>query len=99
VHPAALDQHSGGSKPYQREKSAARAAGTIPGGNVGAGPGPALALALGPALRRRVVAVDAEANRLRPGFDPKVDERGTLQNSNFQFSFGKLLGFGDITMA
>jgi hypothetical protein len=32
-------------------------------------------------------------------FDPKVDERGTLQNSNFQFSFGKLLGFGDITMA
>src|SRR4051794_26841789 len=53
---AALDQHSGGSKPYQRKIGSA-AAGTIPGGNVGPAP------ALGPALGRRVVAVDAEANR------------------------------------
>ena len=50
MHLAALDHHSGGSKPYQREN---RQRGR-----------PVRSLAVGgPALGRRVVAVDAEANR------------------------------------
>jgi hypothetical protein len=89
VHLAALDQHSGGSKPYQREnRQRGRPVRSL-----------AVTWGRGPALGRRVVAVDAEAKRFYGQVSILVDERGTLQNSNFQFSFGKLLGFGDITMA
>ncbi len=91
MHLAALDQHSGGSKPYQREN---RQRGR---------PVRSLAVTWGGGRGRRWGAEWWQWT-LKPTvstarFDPKVDERGTLQNSNFQFSFGKLLGFGDITMA
>lgn len=53
MHLAALDQHSGGSKPYQREnRQRGRPVRSL-----------AVTWGRGPALGRRVVAVDAEANR------------------------------------
>ena len=59
MHLAALDQHSGGSKPYQRENRQRGRPVRSLAVTWGRGPAPAL----GPALGRRVVAVDAEANR------------------------------------
>jgi hypothetical protein len=62
----------------------------------GRGPAPAL---LGPALGRRVVAVDAEANRFYRQVSILRLKNAELCRSNLQFFFGKLLGFGDITTA
>jgi hypothetical protein len=68
---------------------AARPADTIPGSNVGRGP----------ALGRRVWQWTLKSNRVYGQVSIVRLMNANLCRSNFQFFFGKLLGFGNITIA